>query len=465
MARWPSWGQKGRTFERLGYAPHEGQLAAHLSGAKVPTVVGAERGGKTRWTGMEIVARMPWCERVAVVAEEYDECEPEMRVVYEGLRALGAVARASMPQTGKLQIWTRGGCHIETVSMHRGSEELTGRGKADDVAALVEAGHLSFEDVLAALGRVAEVDGVVLISGRLLDNYGWFADFYRSFQGPNRFGGEVFRFPAWMNTAIYPAGRQDPKIAYLEKTMPEDEFERRVGAGLLPSKARMYPEFAYASHVRELAFDADLPVELAVDAGFYPSHYAVLAVQVARESFTDAGGARYSAEVVRVIDEVWEHHLTHYDVVNLCRQREWWSKVRRAIGGHESRQHPAARSTEETWNQLVGQEPGDPERFVFETFDAGRILDGVQRVKSFLRDPATSEPRLWVGTGCAGLQHELQAYRRRTDSKGHVLSEEPEDRNNDALDALRNWMVERFGLVEMGAAKVRHGQRRQAVRG
>jgi len=399
---------------------------------------------------------LPWCQRVGIAAQEYDECRAEMGYVIEGLRRLGGLETSSTPQTGKWRAVAKGGMEIETISLHDGPEELTGRGQSFDVVALVEAGRIRYDAFLAARGRVAESRGDVLLSGTLWDTFGWYAGLYQSFAGPNVFEGERFSFPAWMNRAIYPGGEDDPEILRLKAIYPDDEYARLVAALLRPSPARMYPEFEYPIHVKELAFDPDLDVELAVDAGYYPSHYAVLALQTVRVD---------GMEVVRQIDEVWEWHKVHYDIVEMCRGREWWGNVTRAVGGHESRQHQAAESTQEVWENLIGQDERDPEGFRFDVVDAGRVLDGSMRVKTFLRDPATRRARYVCDIGCLGTQQEFQAYKRKRDAKGNVTSEEPEDKNNDAMDALRNYLVDRYGLVERRRREPRPGKRRKPARG
>lgn len=419
-------------------------------------MAGAERGGKSAWTGREVLARLPWCRQVAIAAQEYDEGRAEMTYIINGLQVLGGLERKSTPQAGKWRAMAKGGIEVETISLHEGPEELTRTGKPFDVVALVEAGGIRYDAFLAARARVAEMRGVVLLSGTLRDNVGWYAGLYLSFEGPNVFDGERYSFPAWLNKSIFPGGREDPEIKRLERILPKDEFARRVAAEVLPSPARVYPEFSFPVHVKEVSFDPGAEVGLAVDAGYYPSHYAVLALQVAVVD---------GMEVVRQVDEVWEHHLTHYEIISLCRQRAWWENVTRAVGGHETRQHQAAESTQEVWEALVGQEAGDPERFRFEVFDAGRILDGVVRVKTFLKDPATDRARIEIDAGCVGTLEEFGKYSRKVDSRGNVVSEDPEDRNNDAMDCWRNWLVERYGLVERERREGVPGRRRVAARG
>lgn len=448
----------------MGFSPHEGQEAASRSEARVVVVAGAERGGKSQWAGDEVVACYPWCGRsgrVAVAADEYDECHVEMQYVIAGLRRLGALVGSSTPRQGKWIAEAKGGVTVETVSLHNGPDELTGTGDAFDIVVLVEAGLIRYECFLAATMRVAETRGRVFVVGTLKDNFGWHADLYRDCAGENVFEGERFSFPAWMNRAIFPGGRTDPEIERLERLLPRSEFLRRVAAELVADPARMYPGFDHIRHVGMVEWDRDKPVTLAVDAGYYPSKYAVLALQVVEKTFAVRGG-QVRMEVVQQFDEVWENHLTHEEIYEMCREREWWSGVERVVLGHEGKQHQAAASTEEVWNSLARAQGKE---LRVEVFNAGRILDGVMRVKTFLKDPAMGVARLRVDAGCTGTISEYGAWKRKTDSKGRVISEEPEDRNNDAMDAFRNYIVWKFGLVESVRKPSVRGRRRRVGRG
>jgi len=463
------------TFKLLGYEPHADQLRAHQCTERVILVAGAERGGKSFWTAEEIVARAPWCKRIAVVADEYDETRAEMEYILEGLDELGAVRQVSMPRQGKRTITTRWGCEIETVSVHKSPRQLTGRGRAYDVVAIVEAGLIGYDSFLAARGRVAETRGAVIMSGTLWDNFGWYAELFEDFRGDNVFGGVRYSFPAWANKEIFPGGREDAEIKRLEKIYTEDEFARRVAAKLVPSPARMYPEFRVVDpdtglrmHVRDVPYAPGVPVYLAVDIGYYPSHYAVLALQFVDKSFRLASGSVVTMEVVHQIDEVWENFLGHEDVIQMCREREWWRDVACAVGGQETRQHQPGytENVADAWEGEIGAEPGDPKEFYFEMFDAGRILDGARRVRTMLRDPATGVARYYVDEDkCPGTQSEFKAYKRRTNRQGEAISETPEDKNNDAMDALRDIIVWRYGMVETAEREPIPGRAPVAMRG
>jgi len=159
------------------------------------------------------------------------------------------------------------------------------------------------------------------------------------------------------------------------------------------------------------------------------------------------------------VDEVWEHHLTHQDVFEMCKGREWWRDVERVVIGHEGKQHQAAESTEEVWGNLLRADGRGDVRV--EVFDAGRVLDGVMRVKTFLRDPALGVARYRVDARCKGTIEEFGRYKRLTDSKGNVRSEQPADKWNDGMDVLRNYLVCEFGLVEVVRKPSVPGRRRR----
>jgi len=443
MARWPNFKQKQLIFSKIGYEPHSAQLPVHQSRARVLLIAGGERAGKSKVAAAEAIARTPWCTkgpRVALTGQEYDHTRAEAEYLIADLDRLGLLAGTpSTPRQGKWEWRTVHGTQFETVSLARaGVRELTGRGLAYDLILVCEAGLTSYDVFLGALGRVSETRGTVIISGTLWDSAGWLPDLYQVFAGPNVWGGEVFALPTWANTAIFPGGEDDPEIIRLRNTLPNDEYARRVAAKLVPSPARIYPEFSYPVHVKEVEYDPEQPVYLAVDPGYH-ARYAVLALQLAQ----DEDGM----EIVCQIDELWEQGCTHHDIIAMCREREWWPNVVEAVGGHETRQHHSAESTAEVWRNLVSQE-GDPEQFKFVTFNAGRIMDGVIRVKTFLVDPGTKRPRYFCTPRCTGTQTEFSKYSRRTNSRGEVTSEEPKDADNDAMDAIRNWLVHRYGLVE-----------------
>ena len=449
MGRWPNWAQKRAVFGAVGYEPHELQEGAHRSQARVVAVFGGERSGKSRFAGMEALARLLWSEEIAIAGQEYERCQKEFGYLVEGLREMGGLARCSMPARGQWQAWSKSGCHLRTVSLNDGPEELTGTGEAFDVVVLAEAGLMRYESFHAARGRVAETRGTVLLVGTLWDNFGWYADFYRAFEGPNVYGGVRFSFPAWANLAIYPGGEEDGEIQALRDTLPEDEYRRRVAALLVPSPARIFPEFRHDLHVGEYAFDPAREVTLWIDPGYYPSAYCVLPVQFYPGEWPE----------VRVIDEVYEHHRTHADVIEICRGREWWESSVDAVIDFAGRQHQAEKSAEEVWAELTGIQPRS---------ELVGKLDGITRHRTFLRDPATGKGRIGFDLKCTETIEEYGSYKRKTDRRGNVVSDLPNEVDKStghSMDAIAYGLVDRYGYVDRERRAPRPGRERVRVRG
>lgn len=441
--------KKQKIFSALDYRPHIGQVAAHKSRSRIVLVAGAERGGKSRWGSAEATCELIYPgRRVAVCGGDYDETRPEMTYVLEDLAILDAIPKfgATTPKQGKWEVETKTGSYIESVSLRDGAGELTGRGRPYHFVLLVEAGRIRdlMGAFLAAVGRVSETRGRLAMVGTLWDDFGEYAELYKAFKGPNLYDGEMYRFPAWENEEIYPRGpngEENPEIARLRAILPAAEFARRVGAELIASPARIYPEFSI-DHIRRIEWDPMGVVDVAIDPGYFPSKYAVLALQPT----IDAKGR----ECVHVIDELWLNHCTHHDVVPLVKEKPWWDNVRRIYGGHETKQHPSSKSTAEVWRELTGR----PFTIVSKEFQWTKI----NRVKTFLRDPADGDIRLFIDVKCKGLAEEFRSWKRKTDAHGDVRSDEPEDKGEDALDALGNYIFHRFGPVSKDPKSGRPGK-------
>ena len=72
---------------------------------------------------------------------------------------------------------------------------------------------------------------------------------------------------------------------------------------------------------------------------------------------------------------------------------------------------------------------------------------------------------MYVDVKCTGLQEEFRSWKRKTDSHGEVKSDMPEDSGEDALDALGNYVLDRFGSVEKQYKSGRPGRVRIPARG
>lgn len=73
---------------------------------------------------------------------------------------------------------------------------------------------------------------------------------------------------------------------------------------------------------------------------------------------------------------------------------------------------------------------------------------GIDRLRTFLRDPASGESRLIVAPECPNLIEEFGLYRYHEESDREPISEIPIDRDNHAVKALTYWLFDRFGAIE-----------------
>lgn len=424
--------QKAVTFDRIEYAPFAEQARIHASRADVLQVVGAEGGGKSHVTAAEITACVPWSSLVYLVGQTYDSAHMEFNYLVENLGKLGAVdtAKVHQPSQGSWELVTRTGCRIITLSVERGAASIIQKGEQPDIIVLAEAGIInSYGVFLAAVRRATRIRGRVILVGTLKDNFGWYASLVDELVIPgNAWRGETYNLPAWINTVLYPGGRNDPEIKRLEGILPDDEFQRTVAAERVPSRALVFPEFSYSQHVRACPFDPDLPVSIWIDPGYYPSAYTVLAVQ-------------FHADEVWLIDEIYLNFHTHEQVIEIARSREWWASVNQAVIDFAGRQHHAEQSAEEVWRALAGIHPFSQQ--------VG-VLDGIARHRTFLHD-AGQGPRLYHDSErCPNTLAEYRQYKRPTDRDGNATGDIPVDKHNHAMKAIAYGLVWHFGFTDGG---------------
>jgi len=447
---------KVQLFHQVGYDPYPEQLEVHASTARVLLIAGGERAGKSRITAMELLtyAIAPEKEsRIVIAGQKYEQTIPEANYVIEGLHKLGILdeKKLSQPKGAKWVIPSTTGCVYETVSLKESGKELTMRGLAYNCVAIVEAGTVVYQAFTNARGRVGETRGRVILSGTLWDEFGWYAQLFERLKGPNEYEGEAFSIPSWCNTKIYPGGRDDPEIKALEAAYGDAEFMRLIGAAIIPGPDVIYPEYRPSVHIAELDYDADQAVHLSIDPGYRPSRYAVLAIQ--------PGVTEMGEPTINVIDDIWVNDLTHQEVIARCKERWWWPNVTGVWGGHETVQHNAQLSTAEVWRRETS--------LPFHTVrKPGFKVNLFMRVRTFLKDPVTGDSRLFIDKRCQGLPYEFPRYKRKTNFRHEVVSDDPPpNAEDDALDALTNYLVGRLGRVDRVPRRTAPGRRDIPARG
>ena len=409
-------------WAKVGYRPTAAQLAAHDSEARIRLVAGGERAGKSRSAAMELFGRVLEGHLYWLVGPEYDLCRPEFEYILDACRRIDAVASVRYPGSSRCELITRTGARIVTRSA-REPERLAG--EAPDGILGCEAAQLPPSVFLRLRGRIAERRGWLWLSGTFEGSRGWYADKFRAWQLAKHPEARAFSIPTWENRTLYPGGREDPEIADLEAMFPPDLFMERFGGVPCPPSTLVFREFDSRVHVQPRARASGSAVELAIDPG-YAGAYAVLAIE-------------QRGPDVAVIDEVYLRRRVAGDVIAACRKRPWWPRVRGGVIDVAGRQHHAASSQIEIWASLGSI------RLRSHTVP---LRSGIDRLRTFLRDPSGGEARLTVAPECRNLIEEFGLYRYHEASDLKPISEIPIDRDNHAIKALTYWLFDRFGAIE-----------------
>lgn len=445
-AQVPSIQQKRILWEAVGYTPNPAQLAFHRSRSRRLLVAGGERGGKSYSIAKEIFGRLPWAPLVWLIGPDYEQARPEFGYLLEDLLAVDAIESVrdvSQPRVGPWWLRARGGIEIVTKTS---ADVRKIASKAPFGIALCEAAQQDFEVYLKTFGRLSQHRGWLLMVGTFEGSMGYYPSLFNRWQGPNVEGGESFSLPTWSNVAQFPGGRTDPEILSIEAVTPPDLFLERYGAIPCKPEGLVFKEFDHTLHVRELATDPSLPVELAIDPG-YASAYAVLALQVV-------------GDVVHVVDEVYGRGKTAPEIIRECQARSWWGQVPRAADGKSGgtidiagTQHQGLPSHVEVWLQEAG---------VGLRYNAISIEDGINVVRLRLRNPATGEPGIYFGLGLRsdkdrsghprGVLGEMEMYQYARMIDGKPIREQPVDAYNHSVKALGYWLYDRYGPAGGGRA-------------
>lgn len=434
----PNSAQRKIIFDALGYTPTPEQRAVHEHPARVKLGAGGERSGKSYLSANELLSRFYEGRLYWLVAADYERTRPEFDYICDGLVKLGFDFRASK-RVDPGEINVAGGFRIVTKSA-KDPRKLAA--EAPDGILACEASQLTYEDFLRLRGRLIEKRGWMLMSGSFESSLGWYPEHFSRWQFPdNPLEYKSFSLPTWSNTAVFPLGRNDPEILKIEAEVSKDWFSERFGGVPCPPKGRVFTEFSNAVHTGTgdfFEFDPSLPIYLWIDPGY--GHYS--AVEVAQKR----------GDGVFIVDEIYERGLVISEIIDICRQRPWWTK--RSTGTidvsgtyHQGGMPPAA----EVW--LAEAE-------VSLTAQKVPIEDGTERMKSMLKvNPLTGRPNLFINAKCRGLISELggapnpetgqaAVYKWKTDRDGNIIGDVPEDKNNDAVKATIYGLVDLVGYTD-----------------
>jgi hypothetical protein len=307
----------------------------------------------------------------------------------------------------------------------------------------VEAARCSEEAFWRCYGRTGPAGGWLCINGTLEGSSGWFAKLSKEWQAPNAIGGRAFRIPAWSNLTKYPGGRQDPKILAFEQTMPPDLFAERIAGEPVPPRGLVFPQFRYTHHVRPVVIGQgpnpetiylpeNLELQLWIDPG-YGEGYSVLVA------------ALYQGRVF-LLDEVYTDHYTTKEVIQICKQKPWWSRVSHVVMDIAGEQHGGSgESAAEIWRSH--SQEGAGLRVIGKKIP--NIKDKLDLVASYLiPNPESGLPKLVFSTSCPRTIEEFgDKYKWRLGPDGEKLGHKPIEAHDHSVSAIAYGLNMNFGYV------------------
>ena len=184
--------------------------------------------------------------------------------------------------------------------------------------------------------------------------------------------------------------------------------------------------------------DPNLPMQVWIDPGTTVGAYAVLFVQLRPGPIPRVG----------VYDEYYEHFTYSEKVIYDIKQHRYWPLVASGVMDVAGRQHhDKAASPKELWTTLA-KIPINDQRV--------EILAGIERVKTFLLNPATGLRRLLIHERCVQTHREFLHYRYQDTGDNMVnAKKKPIDAFNHALKALGYGVVHNFGYRDKDGGKPR----------
>lgn len=439
-----------------------GQREIHDCPNRLVMVTGGVRAGKSQFLAMELLRYVFKRDGLIwLVGPDYWQARQEFDYMYAPLKAMDFIEKESIPEKGARTFTTLWGCRVETKSAQ---DLATVASAAPHVLAGVEMGQQSYASFEKLQERALQHRARIFMTGTLEDAQPWYADLWERWQGDNPEGGKSFSLPSWSNGRWFPNGREDAAIKELEAGISPEVFLQRVAAIPYKPSGLVFKLYDRSRHVKTLDYDSALPIELAIDPAQHT--YAVLAVQwrVIPGLFTaNAKGHRIPLTEVRVIDEVYEHDTTAYDVIPLVQSRPWFKFVRGGVIDVAGKQQHANKSQVQIWREETGLNLRS--RKVF-------ITEGIEVVRNRLRvHPDAKQPLLYfdyrlrsdrdVQGRANGLLAEFGLYKWPQWTEGMSSAARPIDANNDACKALGYWLYDKFG----GVLERRKSERRTEIRG
>lgn len=435
-------------WKAAAYKPSDDQLVFHNHPARLRLVAGGVGAGKSYSTAMELLKFMGTPDGLGwIIGPNYELTHPEFDYCLEVCRELGVVDEATVsvgigrPRRFKL-LDRYGGCELATKSATN-PEAIAGR--RPNFLAVVEAAQQPYDMLYKVMERAAQESAPIIFSGTFEGAFGWYAELWEKWQGPNEEHGVSFSLPTWSNLSKYPGGRDDPKIVELERLWPPDLFMERFGGVPCKPEGLVFKEFNPKHHLRpvEELYDPELPVEIWVDPATHT--YAILFVQIQKDGQT-----------VHVLDEIYAKDTLGQSVIPEVVESRWWPNVKQGvIDAAGTRRAGANKSQIEVWSDVTKQLK--THNIIWQWKEIRDVKLWYDAIHLRLHCPEDGQPLLRFSTGlidrltpsgdALGILGEVRTHRWADRTTLQSLPTRPIKRNEDALSALGYGLFCHFGPV------------------
>lgn len=432
---------KQAVFESIGYAPHsEAQWEYHRDGSRYKVPVCGRRFGKSTMSMRDRIPHYLMHEKTLdwIVGPNYDLGEKEFRVLWDDLivgKHLGAdkrVKRAYNKRTGEMYVQFPWGPRIEVRSA---AHPDTLVGDALDHVIMSEAAKHSAETWNRFISPSLSDKRGSASFPTTPEGHNWLHQMWQHGRDPKNAGiYKSWNFPSWLNTIVFPGGRNDPEILLLERTMGVEEFLQEIAADFSSFSGKIYAEFNENDHVRAVSFNPAWPNYVAFDWGF-TAPLAAIEFQV------DPWGKVH----------VWREHYKPFMTLEMHLQEM------------KARERPEGYRIDCCWGDAA-----DPEATLYVNQHFGPCMSlpeakanwrqGVNEVKRLLKlqqvgydeyDRPIEEPWFVIDHSCKNTIREFNTYKRKEtitvpNEAGAAGAARRQD--DHALDAIRYGIVHVFLL-------------------
>jgi hypothetical protein len=394
----------------IGYEPYEQQRTFHKNRARIKTVAGAKRIGKSLMAAREVEPIILSPETHGwFVGVTYKRGVKEFEYVWNDL------VRGLKLGTHEKNFNVRGGymnvrfCNGSVAEVRSAKDEADLEAEPLDWVVLCEPAQHKESTFELLRERVAERRGVMILPGTPPPSRHWLKKIFDRGLNPSWPDYWSIQIPA--TETPYPGLDE---VAKLERELSPRRYRRDVLAEFVGTDDNVYPTFEYPRHVDDLDYSPDLPLFWAFDFG-HGHPWVCLWVQV------DLSVPRFY--VLREYYQTQMGDRQNILAVKKAHKELGWKRT--DFNSGDPRAPAAHRELENNGVAVQGAE----------SLTEGSKDRGIEKVEQLLEDADDGRPGLIIDRSCENFIDEFSLYHRGPDGK--VVN-----RDDDGCDAFRYGVME-----------------------